>query len=250
MGGKIHSHHLINWNFNGTSYRELIVKDYKGFKIVIDEYEKIFDIHVIGKSLGSDFAFAINIPNKLFFFNTPTRFDGSSYKAYLAENDNVIDLLKNKDFLLFWESFCKMTNDLAFSNIEGVFFCTGEIHLALSFEQNIVPIIEYTIDLINSNPLIFYKVKDERIFKKSMPENLRALVPLLKKWSIPDDSEREQLMEETSEKQKKNLVKRVYPFMSEINRFLDSFGDEPLSHEAILLGNLAELVSELQIEMN
>ncbi|HEY8784220.1 MAG TPA: hypothetical protein VIM16_21510 [Mucilaginibacter sp.] len=57
-------------------------------------------------------------------------------------------------------------------------------------------------------------------------------------------------MEETSEKQKKKLIKTVYPYMIEINEFLDSLGDEPLGHEAILLGNLAELVSELQIDTN
>ena len=55
-------------------------------------------------------------------------------------------------------------------------------------------------------------------------------------------------MEETSEKQKKKLVKTVWPYMVGINEFLDSFGDEPLSHEAILLGNLAELISELQVD--
>ena len=57
-------------------------------------------------------------------------------------------------------------------------------------------------------------------------------------------------MEETTEKQKKKIVNKVYPYMTEINEFLNSFGDNPLSHEAILIGNLAELVSEIQITMD
>ena len=74
-----------------------------------------------------------------------------------------------------------------------------------------------------------------------------TIVTAFPRRNIQDDCEREQLMEETSQKQKVKLLNTVNPLMNTINQFLDSFGDEPLSHEAILLGNLAELISELQI---
>ena len=48
-----------------------------------------------------------------------------------------------------------------------------------------------------------------------------------------------------SEKEKQKLIKAVRPFFNEINAYLDSFKDGPLSEEAMSMGNLAELVSEL-----
>jgi len=247
LGGTIRSQNLSNWNLNGTSLREAVVKDYKGYKINIDEYNEIFDTRIIGNNLESDFALSINLPNKLHGFTTPTIVSNSSYKIYLSP-DNDKNLLENKDFLEFWSPFCDIMNDLTLSEIEGVFFLRGAVYLALSHKRDLISILDCTIDLIDKNSLVFYKIKDERIFKKNIPGSLTPLIPLLKKWSIPDDSEREQLMEETSEKQKRKLIKTVWPYLVEINDFLDSFGDEPLSYEACLLGNLAELVNELQIE--
>jgi len=247
LGGKIHIQNLHNWNHNGTSVRVLTVKNYKGFKIEVDEYEKILDIHIICLNIASDFAFAINIPNKINALTKPSTVDNFPYNIYLSiYNDPT--LFENVDFQSFWNPFSKMVSDLNFSDAEGVFFYNGEIYLALSYERDVLGLINRTIDMVNANPILFYEDKTERIFKKNITENLRHLIPLLKKWSIPDDSEREQLMEEISETQKKKLIKAVWPFMAEINDFLNSFGDEPLNYEACLLGNLAELVSELQIE--
>jgi hypothetical protein len=100
---------------------------------------------------------------------------------------------------------------------------------------------------MKTNDSLFTKNTQQKIYKKNIPDNLKSLFPLLKKWSVSDDDLREQLVEETSERQKKKLINTVYPFINEINEFLDSFKDEPLSEEAILIGNLAELVSELKI---
>lgn len=41
----------------------------------------------------------------------------------------------------------------------------------------------------------------------------------------------------------------VSPRLSQINSYLDSFENKPLTHEASLLGNLAEIVTELKIEL-
>jgi hypothetical protein len=246
LGGKIRSQNLSNWNLNGTSLRELIVKDYRGYKINIDEYDGIFEIRIIQDNLESDFALSINLPNKLHGFTTPTNVNNSNYNIYLSPH-NYPNLLENKDFVEFWNPFCGILNELTLSEIEGVFFLRGAIYLALNYQRDLISTLDRTIDLINTSPLIFYKIENEKIFKRNIPEDLRPLIPLLKKWCVADDSEREQLMEETSARQKANLINAVYPHMVSINKFLDSFGDEPLSHEAILLGNLAELTSELQI---
>jgi hypothetical protein len=48
-----------------------------------------------------------------------------------------------------------------------------------------------------------------------------------------------------SVKKKNELVHIVSPLLNDINNYLSSFEDRPLSEEAILIGNLAELVTEL-----
>jgi len=105
--------------------------------------------------------------------------------------------------------------------------------------------IDTLVDLVNKYDTLFQKEVKIKIFRKNIPENLHPLIPLIKKWSVSDDSDREQLVDEATEKEKKRLVKTVAPYMPEINKFLDSFEDGVLSDEAILFGNLAELVSEL-----
>ena len=243
LGGTIRSQNCSNWNLNGTSYRALIVKGYKGYKIEINDFGKIYEMCI---NVESDFAFSINIPDKLFGFVTAARIVDFPYNVYFSDDDDISPS-ENVDFKVFMNPFLSKIKELLLAEDEGVFYYQNWINIVLNPSRNLIAILDYTIDLIGNNSLIFSKNNKERIYKKNIPENLRPLVPLLKKWSIPDDSEREQLMEETSEKQERNLVKKVNPYMPKINAFLDSFGDEALSHEAILLGNLAELISELQI---
>lgn len=45
----------------------------------------------------------------------------------------------------------------------------------------------------------------------------------------------------------KKLIEQVSPYMKEINTFLDSFNDKPLTERATIVGNLAELVTELEV---
>jgi hypothetical protein len=245
LGGRIQAQNLSNWNLNGNSFRVIIAKDYKGYKMEVDEFEDLFQI---GIKVESDLAFSINNPDKLFGFTDPTSISDFPYKVYFSDNENDLNLLHQSEFIPFWNSFSAKIKDLELSQNEGVFIYSNVIYLAISPTRNLIPIVDYVIDLINDNSSIFQKSRNERIYARNIPERLRHLIPLMKKWSVGDDSEREQMIEETGEKQKKKLIKLVYPFMIEINEFLDSFGDEALSNEAVLLGNLAELVSELMAD--
>jgi hypothetical protein len=220
------------------------VKKYKGYKIEIADFG---DLCELGIRVESDFSFSINLPDKIFCYNTPSSIKNFPYKIYFPNYKNAPMPLESIDFKEFFYAFLDKTRELSLNENEGVFYYANVIHLVLNVHRNIIPIFDDLINLIDNNSLIFAKNKREKIFAKNIPENLRQLIPLLKKWCIADDSEREQLMEETSEKQKLKLLTVVNPYITGINEFLDSFGDEPLSHEAILLGNLAELVSELQI---
>jgi hypothetical protein len=245
LGGKIRTQELYNYNFKDTSFRELVVKDYRGFKILIDEFGSLLEIKI---DIESDYVLAINNPEKISSINQEIIFQDFNYKVF--SNESLSNPLSDNEFKAFWNIFSLKITELNLYENESVFITGYNVSLVLNSQRNLIISINDSIDIINSHLSIFYKTKIERIFKKNIPENLRPLIPLLKKWTIPDDSEREQLMEETTEKQKKKIVNKVYPYMTEINEFLNSFGDNPLSHEAILIGNLAELVSEIQITMD
>jgi hypothetical protein len=245
LGGKIYVQNLLGVNFKGFSFRTLIIRNYRNFNIHIDEYETIFDIQI---KVDSDFSFSINNPERVCLFNKQISAANFPYRIFISNLNN--NPFADVNFQIFWNTFSLSTEKLGLSKDESIFVYGNQISIAVTPIRNFKSILEEFIDLIENNPSIFIKNTKENIFKKNIPENLRPLVPLLKKWCILDDNEREQLVEETSQKQKQKLVKTVWPYMVEINSFLDSFGDEPLSHEAILMGNLAELVSELQIESN
>jgi len=251
LGGKIDRQQLYDANFKVPSFREFTIKDYRGYKIRIDEFEDLFAIRI---KIDSDFTISINNSDKISAINNLITAEETEYNVYIwkiSYSEFIIGHLYNpflsEHFRVFWRDFISKINKLNLTKSETVGIRVDCINLALIRTRQLIPIIEDIIELIDKYPTIFSKNSKKKIFKKNIPQNLQPLIPLLKKWSIPDDGEREQLMEETSEKQKKKLVKTVWPYMIEINQFLDSFGDEALSHEAILLGNLAELISELSI---
>lgn len=82
-----------------------------------------------------------------------------------------------------------------------------------------------------------------------LPEDLRYLVPLIRKWSVGDDEERVRLVKNKSKKDKIDLVSKVSPYFKRINSYLDSFNDKPVSEEAILLGYLAEVAAEVKLDL-
>jgi hypothetical protein len=78
-----------------------------------------------------------------------------------------------------------------------------------------------------------------------LPEPLRALEPLIRDFAVGDDQLRTEAIDAAAPKTVAHLVEAVMPLMPDINAFLSSFGNEPVPPEAILLGRLAEAVSEI-----
>jgi hypothetical protein len=88
----------------------------------------------------------------------------------------------------------------------------------------------------------------ESLSTENVPPILRVLIPYAKKYSIADDLLRVQFGNGLSNKEKRELTNIVSPLFPDINNFLDSFGEDPLSDEAIVIGNLAEFVCELSLQ--
>ncbi|TDQ08060.1 hypothetical protein [Pedobacter metabolipauper] len=240
LNGKVSSQNLFNANFNGKSLKKIVINNYRNYKVQLDIYNDLLSINI---KIESDWAFSINNPDEIFNYKTPITLKNYPYKVYISEarQYTVKNFIEN-----FRISFFDKISGLGLSNIESVFLYRNVICFGLNYERNLVGDLEYIINTIESNEEIFFKgIMEPRFYKKNIPEKLRHLIPLIKKWGISDDDERTELIDAMSEKQKKKLVNEVSPHFNEVNEFLNSFGDNPMSEEAMLLGNLAELVSEL-----
>jgi hypothetical protein len=85
---------------------------------------------------------------------------------------------------------------------------------------------------------------------EALPAEFHGLIPLIQRWGITDDEERSERLVRASRSVRSLLVKEVEPYFNVINRYLDSFGSKPLPEHAVLLGALAECVSEALISLN
>jgi hypothetical protein len=80
-----------------------------------------------------------------------------------------------------------------------------------------------------------------------VPASLQQLVRLVRRWARTDDEARMTLLRKASTAELRELVVQVEPLFDEINRYLDGFGDRPLSSAAIDLGALAEAAAEAKL---
>ena len=117
LGGKIHSQNCQSANFKEKSSRALIIKNYKSFKIQIDDYENLF---ALGIKVNSNLAFSINNPDKIFLFDKPIAVEELPYKLYVS--DEYYNITSDKDLKAFWNSFIDEVKKLKLDDSESVFF--------------------------------------------------------------------------------------------------------------------------------
>jgi hypothetical protein len=80
-----------------------------------------------------------------------------------------------------------------------------------------------------------------------LPAEFQELLPLVRRWAVTDDEKRSERLTRASPSARKQLVEKVGPHFDRINNYLDSFGEQPLSDGAILLGALAECATEAML---
>jgi hypothetical protein len=85
---------------------------------------------------------------------------------------------------------------------------------------------------------------------QKVPEDLRDLVPLARKWAIGDDVERADFMKSATIEEKKELVDRVSPKMDRIERYCAPLREQiPAPDEVVLFDMLMESVEEARPEI-
>jgi hypothetical protein len=244
LNAKIKPQNHLNINFPERSFRRLRIKDYMQFDLTIDDHGFLYSIKV---KVNAAHAFSINNPDFIFLFDKQITLPGITYTVYVSDVDKSPFKESGQERALY--SIDTFLKRLQISKSESVFCYKNSIVFGLNRDRNLQVVVNDIIKLIRENSTFFSNTRQQKLISSnSIPNDLENLLPLCKKFAFSDDSERKELIEMMPKIQKKNLVDTVYPFINKINEYLSSFKDRPLSDEAIMLGNLAELVSELQFE--
>jgi hypothetical protein len=125
---------------------------------------------------------------------------------------------------------------------ESLYFTRGEIGFYLKQMHD----SDRAGDLINKIIDLATRVEivEEELKLELLPVQFHAVIPMIKKWAVTDDSDRGDLWDAAPNGVLRLLVDEVFPHLQAINSFLDSFGDEPPTEEAAALGRLAECAVE------
>src|SRR6202022_1312213 len=98
------------------SFRELIIKDYKSFKIEVNEFGTLFEIRIDAES---DFILAINNPEKINCINYEIEAKDFPYKLFISGID--FNPLSDNNFQVFWDLFSRKIKETELNTDESVF---------------------------------------------------------------------------------------------------------------------------------
>ncbi len=76
------------------------------------------------------------------------------------------------------------------------------------------------------------KVKPPKLIDEEVPESLRDLIPLAKKFGVGDDADRDEIMKAASSEELAELEGKVIPKAQEIADWLDTFPETEISDTA------------------
>lgn len=225
---------LFDLNLNDKSTILLKFKDNLDNRFKIWVFTNSLKLEI---PLKTSLLFSINIPDKVCLADKKLKDIKEIGKIYTdnSKNDliiNCIELLKGD------------LRTLDFYNNEGLTVYGNLLQLTLNNNRQLLPEIEVCKKLkmiIESN--FPGKVKEPDY--SDLPTNLKQILLKFEHLGVTDDFERDELIDRLSTKQRKDIIKAIESKFEEINLFLDTFGDKPLTEGAIRLQCLAEIAIEL-----
>jgi hypothetical protein len=130
---------------------------------------------------------------------------------------------------------------------ESLYFTRGEIGFYLKGPDSdrVNRVIDRIIELAGKVETV-----EEGLNLKLLPAQFHSIIPLIKKWAVADDSERDDLLAATPITVLRSLAEEVSPFLSSIDSYLDSFGGKAPTEQAVALGRLAECALEAKQRLN
>jgi len=188
--------------------------------------------------INTSLLFAVNMPDKVCLANKPLEKQILGHTVYTNHsNDNMI--------VNFVKTIEHDIEDWNLKTNEGFFVYGNSLQLFIDHQRELIPEIDSLIKIkskIEKEP-----VPKSDVDASKLPVALQVLVPFLKEWALSDDFDRNEKINQASQSELINVINIVNPKMAAINNYLNSFKNSPLPYEAILIGNLAELVTEVML---
>lgn len=227
---------IFDPNIQDTSTKFFKINDKEGNTFKLFAFSDRIKIETPLKTL---LLFAINLPDIVCLANKILSNGSDTNKVYTDQsNDNsVLNCIKLIEQDL---------QDLGLETNEGLFIYRNVIQLTINKTRQLIPEIS-TLLKIKSKIEHRFPENPETVDVSKIPADLHDLIPILVEWAISDDLERDEKIKQSSKAKLKKVIDIVNPKINLINNYLNNFKDEPLPYEAILIGNLAELVSELTL---
>ncbi len=181
----------------------------------------------------------MNAPNKMFRMRRANNgFTYSNQMPIYTESGRIDD---DQKYLLADSRLQRLAGDL--TQDEFILFSRADIRIYLR-RVSVARVEDCTqlgIDIVK-----MLENKGEVIDWSALPAALQDLIPLAESFGITDDQVREEVRNSATREALRSAVEYVKPRLAVINRYLDSFGDKPLSEAAISLQALAEFVVEAE----
>lgn len=197
--------------------------------------ENCLRISVKGKFAGG--VFSVNAQEKIGFNSQLAAIQLEGYPVFTTDGKLSLaqsNLLRNPSL----RGFIAQTG---LRKGESLHFFTNAVHLYLirPTESRVLAAIDDMVKLADPAELEVVHPNCQRL-----PAQFQGLLPLIEKWALDDDSERQDLLNRASTTSLRALVTAVDPYVQVIDSYLNSFGDNPLPYEACALGRLAECAVE------
>lgn len=222
-----------NANFTGNATKEYRF-EYEGCKYKVYGFEKVI---IIEADIDTSVIFTVNISDKVCSLNQPAG-------KVADKNIYTCDYDTGRSF----ECACLISDfikRLDLNSDEGIIVCKNGIQLAINSLDKILDSLAILNNLIKTIETHFPGEATKKTDISQIPDNLRSLIPYLEEWAISDDENRQIKIASSSKRELKHLIDEISPKINQINQYLDSFGERPLTPEAILIGQLGELIDEI-----
>jgi hypothetical protein len=230
---------LYSPNLNDRSTRLFRFKDEQGNRFKVIVYEGSVELII---SVATSLHFSINIPDLICLSNQYINNINDIGILFTdnSSNDQVQTCIK----LLF--EYLKL---LQFDTDEGLTVYKNCICCNLNHSRKILPEIEVLKKIKELFEMHFPDSNDIKDYN-DLPTDLKKILLKYESFVIADDLERDELASRITKRKRINFINAIFPYIEQINLFLDSFGDRPLSDGAIGLQSLAELSIELSYDNN
>lgn len=162
--------------------------------------------------------------------------DGQQYAVFTKSGM----LAPDQEAIFARDSLKRLVSARGLSSAESLHFSGGGIYVYREYcsTARALDTIKYLVNLAEE---IEWPTEEPDL--DSLPKQFHPLIPLVKKWAIADDGDREHFLESLPNSVLESVVAEVSPFLHSIDSYLDSFGGHP-SEAATELGRLAECALE------